>query len=179
MLPQLGEMLAHGRLRAAAPFMAATVTVTQLVIATTAYTVGRLCARWGPRPLLLFGFAALPIRGLLYTLTSSIPFLIAIQTLDGIANSIFGVASAVLIADRVRGSGHFNLATGALGTVVGIGAALSNTVAGVITQKAGFRVSFLVLAGIASLAFVCLLMFVPNTRERMSELAAEPALGTS
>ncbi len=127
MLPQPGEMLVHGRVRDAAPFIAA--TVTQLVIAVTASTVGLLCARWGPRPLLLFGFAVLPIRAVLYTLTSSIPLLIAIQTLDGVANSIFGVASAVLIADRVRGSGHFNLATGAIGTVVGIGAALRNTVA--------------------------------------------------
>ncbi len=169
MLPQLGEMLAHGNIRSAAPFMSATVTVTQLVIALTASTVGVLSARWGPRPLLLIGFAALPIRGVLYTLTSSIPLLIAIQTLDGVANSIFIVASAVLIADRVRGSGHFNLAAGAIGTVVGIGAALSNTVAGLIAQRAGFQVSFLVLATIALVAFLCLLVFVPNRTETFSE----------
>ena len=167
MLPQLGEMLAKGDARAAAPFMSATVTVTQLVVALTSTAVGILCARWGPRPLLLVGFAALPLRGLLYTLTNSIPLLIGVQTLDGIANSIFGVAAAVLIADRVRGTGHFNLATGAMGTVIGIGAALSNTVAGQITQRAGFQASFLVLAAIALVAFLCLLLFVPNRTETM------------
>lgn len=165
MLPQLGEMLSQGRVRAAAPFMAAAVTVTQLVIAVTASTVGKLCARWGPRPLLLLGFAVLPIRGVLYTLTSSVPLLVAIQTLDGVANSIFVVASAVFIADRTRGTGRFNLTMGAFGMVVGIGAAMSNTVAGIITERTGFRISFLVLAAIAGLALLSLFMFVPNTRE--------------
>jgi MFS family permease len=65
MLPQLGEMLSQGRVRAAAPFMAAAVTATQFVIAVTATTVGKLSSRWGPRPLLLIGFAVLPIRGVL------------------------------------------------------------------------------------------------------------------
>ncbi len=160
MLPQLGELLTKGRTRDAAPFMAAAVTVTQVVVTLTAVQVGRLCARWGARPLLLFGFGVLPIRGLLYTLTSSIPLLIAIQVLDGIANSIFGVASAILVADRTRGSGRFNLAMGAFGTVIGIGASLSNVTAGAIAQHAGFRVSFLALAGIAALAFLCFALFV-------------------
>ena len=179
MLPQLGELLARGRARDAAPFMSAAVTVTQLVVAVTASAVGRLTTRWGPRPLLLIGFGALPIRGLLYALTNSTPLLIAIQTLDGLANSIFGVASAILIADRVRGSGHFNLANGSLGTVIGIGAALSNTVAGVVTQRLGFQASFLVLAAIALAAFLFLLLFVRNTSEKTTEPRAEPALGTS
>jgi MFS family permease len=95
----------------------------------------------------------LPIRGVLYTLTSSIPLLVGIQILDGLANSIFGIASAVLVADQTRGSGHFNLAMGAVNTFVGIGAAMSNVVAGFIAQRAGFRASFLALSGIALVPF--------------------------
>ena len=177
MLPQLGEMLTRGRLRAAAPFTSAAVTVTQLVVALSASLVGRLSARWGPRPLLLVGFGVLPLRAVFYTLTSSVPLLVAIQTLDGVANSIFGVASAVLIADQTRGSGRFNLAMGGFGTVVGIGAALSNTVAGLITQHAGFHLSFLALAAIALLAFLVLLFFVPKTPHTLSP--AGPALPAS
>lgn len=179
MLPQLGELLSRGRIRTAAPFMAAAVTVTQFVVALTAAKVGQLSARWGPRPLLLLGFAVLPIRGVLYTLTSSIPLLVVIQTLDGVANSIFGVASAVLIADRTRGSGHFNLAMGAFGTVVGTGAALSNTVAGFVAQRAGFSASFLSLAAIAFLALLCLIIFVPDTGKKPPGLSARPAFGAS
>jgi MFS family permease len=172
MLPQLGELLSRNRIRSAAPFMAAAVTVTQFVIALTASTVGRVSARRGPRPLLLLGFAVLPIRGVLYTLTSSISLLVAIQILDGVANSIFGIASAVLVADRTRGSGHFNLAMGAVNTAVGVGAAMSNIVAGLVAQRAGFQASFLVLSGIALIAFLCLMNFVPNTRHYTAHLVA-------
>ncbi|MBV8833295.1 MAG: MFS transporter [Acidobacteriaceae bacterium] len=177
MLPQLGEMLARGRPRSAAPFMSATVFVTQLVIALTASAFGNLSAKWGPRPLLLFGFGVLPVRGVLYGLTNSVSLLIAIQVLDGVANSIFGVASAVLVADRVRGSGHFNLAMGGLATVVGIGAALSNGLAGLVTQAAGFRASFFALASIAVLAFLCLLLFVPDSHKLQARLPTRAALG--
>jgi MFS family permease len=102
MLPQLGEMLAHGRARQSAPFMSACVTVTQTVITLTAAWIGRVAAGWGRRPLLLIGFGVLPIRGVLYTLTSSVPLLIGIQVLDGVANAVFGVVS-VLVIENSRG----------------------------------------------------------------------------
>lgn len=164
MLPQLGELLAHGRTRQAAPFMSAAISVTQLVIAITASSVGKLSHRWGPRSILLIGFGVLPLRGVLYTLTSAVPLLLAIQVLDGIANSIFGVATVVYISERTRGTGRFNLASGAFGAAVGCGAALSTTVAGLAAQRGGFSFSFLVLAGIAALAFLSLAFFVPASR---------------
>jgi MFS family permease len=163
MLPQLGEMLTRGQAREAAPFTSASVSITQLVVAFTAATFGKLSARYGPKSVLLVGFGVLPIRGVLYTLTGAVPLLLSIQILDGVANAIFGVASAVYIAQRTRGSGHFNLAMGAFGTAVGTGASFSNALAGFITQHAGFRSSFLVLAAIAGAAFLCLLFFVPST----------------
>ena len=146
--------------------MSAAVSVTQLVIALSAAQVGNMCARWGSRSMLLIGFGVLPIRAALYTLTSAVPLLIAVQLLDGVANAIFGVASTVYIAKRTRGSGHFNLAMGGLGTAVGSGAALSNGLAGFVTQKAGFASSFLVLSGIAVLAFLCLWIWVPPERQQ-------------
>jgi predicted MFS family arabinose efflux permease len=103
--------------------------------------------------------------------------LLSIQVLDGVANAIFGVASAVYIAQRTRGSGHFNLAMGAFGTAVGTGAAVSNALAGFITQHTGFASSFLVLAGIAALAFFCLLIFVPSVENRTTPQAATLAVG--
>jgi predicted MFS family arabinose efflux permease len=162
MLPQLGELLAHGRPREAVPFMSAAVSVTQIVVALGSTSVGKMSARWGPRRILLVGFAVLPIRGVLYTLTNAVPLLIAIQTLDGVANAIFGVASAVYVAERTRETGHFNLAMGAFGTAVGIGAALSTSLAGFVTERAGFAASFLVLAAAAGGALLCLATCVPN-----------------
>ena len=162
MLPQLGELLAHGNPKAAAPFMSACIIVTQIVITISAAWIGRRAAA-GRKPLLLVGFGVLPIRGVLYTLTHATGALIAIQILDGVANTIFVVVSILVIADLTRGTGRFNLAGGALATMVGIGAALSATVGGQIIQRAGFSASFLGLAAIAVLAFALLWLAVPET----------------
>jgi len=163
MLPQLGELLARGSARAAAPFMSACVAITQLVLLLTAAYVGRLANQRGRKWLLLFGYAALPVRAVLYTVFHAVAALLAVQILDGIANSIFGVVSILVIADRTRGSGRFNLAQGALATAVGLGAAFSNTLGGILMERSGYRVSFLALGAVAALAFLLLLFLVPET----------------
>jgi predicted MFS family arabinose efflux permease len=163
MLPELGEMLSKGRPKAAAPFMSACVIVTQLVISFSAAWIGKRAASNGRKPLLLVGFGVLPIRGVLYTLTSATSALIAIQILDGVANAIFIIVSILVIKDRTQGTGRFNVAAGALATMVGIGAALSNTIGGVLIQRYGYRASFLGLAGVASVAFVLLWLAIPET----------------
>ncbi|MGB8885947.1 MAG: MFS transporter [Candidatus Korobacteraceae bacterium] len=172
MLPELGEMLSREHLKAAGPFMAACIIVTQLVIAASAAWVGRQAGDKGRRPLLLIGFAVLPLRGVLYTLTHAAGILIAIQTLDGVANCIFGVVSMLVIADRARGTGHFNLAAGSLATMVGIGAALSNTIGGTLIQYFGYVLSFLTLAAIALIAFAVLWFAVPETGADMYDRAS-------
>jgi MFS family permease len=163
MLPELGEMLSKDHLKAAAPFMSACIIVTQLVIAISATWIGRRAAAKGRKPLLLLGFGVLPIRGVLYTLTHAVGALIAIQTLDGVANAIFGIVSILVIKDRTQGTGRFNVAAGSLATMVGIGAAASTTIGGVLIQHLGYRASFLGLAGIALLAFALLWFAVPET----------------
>jgi MFS family permease len=163
MLPQLGEMLSKDNLKAAAPFMSACIIVTQLVIAVTAAWIGKQAAAKGRKPLLLLGFGVLPIRGVLYTVTHAVGALIAIQTLDGVANAIFGIVSILVIKDRTGGTGRFNVAAGSLATMVGIGAAMSTTIGGVLIQNVGYRASFLGLAGIAVLAFALLWFAVPET----------------
>lgn len=163
MLPQLGEMLSRDNPKAAAPFMSACIIVTQVVIAISAAWIGRRAVVTGRKPLLLFGFGVLPVRGVLYTLTHAAGALIAIQVLDGVANAIFGIVSILVIKDRTQGTGRFNLAAGALATMVGIGAAFSTTVGGELIQRLGYRASFLGLAGIALVAFALLWVSVPET----------------
>jgi MFS family permease len=163
MLPQLGELLAKGSAQAAAPFMGGCVAITQIVVLSSAAYFGRFANRHGRKGLLLFGFGVLPIRATLYTLLHAVPALLAVQILDGIANSIFGVVSILVIADRTRGTGRFNVSQGALATAVGMGAALSNTFGGTLMEKAGYRVSFLALGAVACLAFLLLFFAVPET----------------
>ena len=100
--------------------------------------------------------------------------LVAVQLLDGVANAIFGVVSILVIADRTRGTGRFNLAAGILATAVGIGAALSNTVGGELIEAVGFSASFLGLAAIAAVAFALVAIAIPETRtaQALEESAA-------
>lgn len=169
MLPLLGEMLAKGRGRSSMLFMSACVVTTQLVVTALASWSGRKAGTWGRKPLLLIAFGVLPIRAVLYTLTSNTELLVAIQVLDGVAAAIFGVVSVLVIADLTRGTGRFNLTIGAITTAVGIGAALSQTIAGSIVHHLGFRAGFLFLAGVALAAFAILYLFLPETRNSRLE----------
>jgi MFS family permease len=164
MLPLLGEMLAKGKGRTSMLFMSACVVTTQIVITFIASLAGRLATRWGRKPLLLIGFAVLPLRGVLYTCTHAVPLLVAIQILDGIGAGIFGVLSILVIADMTRGTGRFNLTQGAIATAVGIGASLSQVIAGGIVHHAGYSAGFLFLAAVAGVALAILWWFMPETR---------------
>jgi MFS family permease len=166
MLPLLGEMLAKGHGRTSMMFMSACVVTTQLVITLIAAWSGRKAGSWGRKPLLLIAFGVLPIRAVLYTLTSNTVALVAIQILDGVGAGIFGVVSVLVIADLTQGSGRFNVTLGAIGTAVGIGAALSQTIAGTIVHHFSFDAGFLFLAAIAAMAFGILYLFMPETREK-------------
>ncbi len=164
MLPLLGQQLAKGRGRSSMLFMSACVVTTQLVITLIASWSGRKAGTLGRKPLLLIAFGVLPIRGVLYTLTSNTVLLVTIQILDGVGAGIFGVVSVLVIADLTRGTGRFNLTLGAITTAVGIGAALSQVIAGSIVHHVGSRAGFLFLAAVASAAFAILYFFMPETR---------------
>jgi predicted MFS family arabinose efflux permease len=166
MLPLLGEMLAKGKGRSSMLFMSACVVTTQLVITFLASWSGRKAGSWGRKPLLLVAFGALPVRGVLYTLTHHTVALVAIQTLDGVAAAIFGVVSVLAIADLTQGTGRFNLTLGAVGTAVGIGASLSQVIAGSIVHHVGYNAAFLFLAAVAAAALGTLYFFMPETGDQ-------------
>jgi predicted MFS family arabinose efflux permease len=163
MLPLLGEMLSKGHGRASMMFMSACVVTTQVVITLLAAWAGARAGDWGRKPLLLIAFAVLPIRGILYTLTDNVDLLVAIQVLDGVGAGIFGVVSVLVIADLTQGSGRFNFALGAITTAVGIGASLSQAIAGGLVHHFGYRSGFLFLAAVASAAFAVLFFYMPET----------------
>ena len=91
--------------------------------------------------------------------------------MDGVGAGIFGVVSVLVIADLTRGTGRFNLTLGAISTAVGIGAALSQVIAGSIVHHVGYRAGFPFLAVVASAALAILYFFMPETRN--TRLATE------
>jgi len=167
MLPLVGGMLAYESQRQAAPLVAALIIVPQLVVALFAPWVGQQAEKLGRRPLLLVGFAALPIRAVLFALTSDPLALIVFQLLDGITAAVLGVMTALVIADVTKGSGRFNLAQGVFGTLMGIGASLSPTVSGLIAHRFRHSAGFASLAGEGLVALVVLALFLPETKDEV------------
>jgi len=162
MLPLVSQKLALANAHLATPLTSACIVAAQLVMVPMAWLVGVKADAWGRKPLLLAGFLILPIRGVLYVLSDDPYWLVAVQLLDGVGAGLFGALFPLVVKDLTQGSGHFNVSLGVLSTVFGLGAALSNSLAGFVVQGAGYSAAFLTLAAIATLAFG-LLLVMPET----------------
>jgi MFS family permease len=144
--------------------ISATIIVPQVITASVAPWAGRLAQRIGRRPVLIAGFAAVPVRGLLFaTLPGALP-LAVFQVFDGISAAVFGLMLPLIAADLTRRTGYLNIAIGWFGLASGLGATLSTFLAGWIGDTLGARVMFLFLAGVATIATALLWIAMPETR---------------
>ena len=163
-LPLAGEALVRRSETDSSLVISALIIVPQVIVAFIAPWVGRQAQSWGRRPLLLFGFAALPIRALGFALLSDPLMLIANQALDGISAAVLGVLTALVVADITGGTGRFNLAQGIVGTASGIGASISTMLSGFIAERFGQSAGFFCIAAIALLATIVVLFLMPETK---------------
>jgi MFS family permease len=164
MLPLAGEGFAYSKEAFSSLIVSALIMVPQIIVAIMAPWTGRRANMWGRRPLLLVGFAALPIRALLFAFTANPTILIAAQVLDGVSGTMLGVLTALIIADLTAGTGRFNLAQGFVGTISGIGASLSTAASGLVAGSLGRSAGFLGLAAVALAALLLLWLLMPETR---------------
>jgi hypothetical protein len=165
MLPLMGSVVTMHSARWATLLIAACIVVPQLVVAALSPWVGRRAQIWGRRPLLLIGFAALPIRGILFASVTNPELLVVVQLLDGVTAAVFSVMVPLVVADLTRGTGHFNLGQGIVGTFIGIGASVSATLAGYISDHFGSPFAFAGLAAIAFVGFATVWFLMPETRD--------------
>src|SRR3984885_14371948 len=142
MLPLAGEAFAYSKEAFSSLIVSALIMVPQIIVAIVAPWTGRRANQWGRRPLLLVGFAALPIRALIFASTTNPAILIVAQVLDGVSGTMLGVLTALTIADLTAGSGRFNLAQGFVGTISGIGASLSTALSGLVAGSLGRAAGF-------------------------------------
>ena len=166
LLPLVGQKLAQAYPAWATVMMSSCIIAAQLIMLPVALAVGRTADRFGRKPILLGGFAVLPVRALLYTFSDSAPWLIGVQLLDGIGAGIFGAITPLVIADLMAGTGRYNLAQGAVATVQGIGASLSGLAAGVIVDRLGYAPAFLTFSGAACVALAAVFLGMPETAAR-------------
>ena len=143
MLPLVASVVTMRSGQWATVLIAACMVGPQLVVALFSPWVGRQAERWGRRPLLIAGYAALPIRGFLLAAVTDPYLLVAVQLLDGLTAAVFSVMMPLTIADLTRGTGRFNLTQGIVGTAMGVGASLSPTFAGYMSDTFGSKFAFL------------------------------------
>jgi predicted MFS family arabinose efflux permease len=144
--------------------IAACIIVPQAIVALMAPSVGSLAQKWGRRPFLLLGFAALAVRGVLFATVTDPYMLVAVQLFDGITAAVFSVMVPLIVADVAFGTGHFNLAQGIVGTAIGIGASLSTVLAGYASDTFGNSVAFIGLAAVAAAGLAMIWFMMPETR---------------
>ncbi len=163
MLPVALNALA-ARHEAAGLATTGSIVALQVVVVLFAPWVGRAAQRWGRRPVLLAGFAALPLRGLLLaTLPGAVP-LIGIELLDGVSAAVIGVMIPLTAADLTRRTGFLNLAIGSFGLAASLGATFSTTLAGWIVDRYGLRMGFIALSAAGVAALLAVLLAMPETR---------------
>ena len=144
--------------------IAACIILPQIVAAALSPWVGRSAERWGRRPLLILGFAALPVRALLFAGISN-PYLFApAQVFDGLSAAVFGVMLPLIAADVAASKGHYNFCIGLFGLTAGIGATVSTLAAGFVADRYGNTISFLCLAAAGALAVLLVWVALPETR---------------
>lgn len=164
MLPMAGQVLALAHPGTDTLTLSACIIAAQLVMVGVAWAVGRASAKGtGRKTIFLVALAVLPVRGVLFSFTTSPVGVVAIQLLDGVAAGIFGVISILIASDLMRGTGRFNLAQGLAALATGIGASLSNVTAGYVVQWFGYPTGFLSLAAIALCALLFFALLMPET----------------
>ncbi len=176
MLPLVANEVTRNTGASANLVIAACVVVPQAIVAGLSPLVGRTAESWGRRPVLLLGFAALPVRGALLAFGTNPTFVVLVQALDGVSAAVFGVLLPLVAADLTRGTRRFNLCMGLLGLAVGAGATLSTTVAGVVADRFGNGPALLALAAVGVAAVLGVLV-LPETRGSPSGSTVAGAFG--
>lgn len=167
MLPLMAGVLTKTASMATA-VVASCIVVPQLVVAAFSPFIGRKADVWGRRPLLILCFAALVLRGLIFALTSEPYLVIAAQLLDGVSAAVLAILFPLIVADITRETGRFNLALGIGGSAMGIGAALSTTLAGYSFDSIGGAATFFGLASVAAAGLVTVSLLMPETRPKQA-----------
>ena len=169
MLPLAASMLTLRSSKFATLLVATSIVAPQLIVALLSPWVGRKAEQWGRRPLLVLCFVALAVRGLLFALLINPYLLMGAQLLDGVSGATLAVLVPLIIADVSGATGHFNLAQGAVGCAVGVGASISTILAGAVSDRFDSPTAFLMMAGIGLAGLAAVWFAMPETRPSEEE----------
>jgi MFS family permease len=164
MLPAIGTHVAHSKVGSPLMLMSGLIVIPQILTALLAPWVGYYSERIGRKPLLLAGFGAQILRALVLAMSDHDWALLLSQALDGVSGAAVGVLTILIITDVTTGSGRFNLARGAVGTLSSLAASISTATSGFVIQKFGLSAGFLAMAAAAVGATLVTSLLLPETK---------------
>jgi MFS family permease len=162
MLPLVVQKLALANPGWETGFTSAAIIIAQLATIAAAVLVTR-ANRIGRKPLLILAILAVLLRAWLCASSSEPSALLAVQILEGVGGGLFEALLPLVLADSMRGTGHYSLARGTIGAIQGIGGSASQGVAGSIVTMAGYDAAFLTLAAVAAAGLLLVVMAMPET----------------
>jgi len=133
--------------------------------------IGRWSDKWGRRPALAVAFLALPVRLLLYAVAPNPWFMLAAQTLEAINFGIIGPVSIAFVNDLATDKNRGWLQARLAG-VSGLAFALGPVTGGLVAGAAGYRIAFVVLAGVAIAGAILFLRRVAESHPAAQPLGA-------
>ncbi|KMO80422.1 Major Facilitator Superfamily protein [Mycolicibacterium obuense] len=133
--------------------------VSQVAMIAVAVLAPLMIRRFGLATVLLVALCALPVRGLIAGTNSGFWTIFPVQALDGVGAGLIGIATPIAVERLLAGSGRFNVGFAAVMTMQGVGASLSNVVAGSVVSGYGYQASHLLSAAIAVVAVAIFLRF--------------------
>ncbi len=152
--------------------------VAQLSMIAAAVAAPAAIRRFGLSTVLLIGLCALPIRGLIAGTVPGFWTIFPVQILDGVGAGLVGIVTPVAVERLLAGTGRFNVGFAAVMTVQGVGASLSNVIAGAVVSARGYHASHMLSGLIAVTAIALFLRYrrliVRPDRESLDVVTAAP-----
>jgi MFS family permease len=163
-LPIVSEGVASSGAARGSLLISGLIIPSQILVAILAPWVGYHSEARGRKPMLLIGMGIVAVRATLFAFVTDYPLMVATQLLDGISGAMINVMTVLVITDLTAGTGRFNLAQGVIGAMMGVAAALSTSVTGLIFQEFGRAIGFLFVAAAAGAATAAAWIFLPETK---------------
>ncbi len=138
------------------------IVSAQLGMLLSSIVVGRRADAWGYRWLLAAGFALLPIQAVLTLVWHQAYWLTGVQFVGGISSGLFAALTPLWLADATSGTGRYNLAQGAMGTLRALGVTSSGLLSEMLVTRLGYNAAYLGCAIVGGLTLLLLWFALPD-----------------
>ena len=131
---------------------------------------GPLSDAYGHRPIMVWGNAILLIGAMGCVISPSIPFLFCARFIQGCGASASAVVIFAMIADAYPAKDKAAQLVGSMNAVLTILMAAAPIAGGFINEAVGWRGNYSIVALICLISWVCLVFFLPETRNTFESL---------